>query len=214
MSVKTSRVSSRSLLRRTGLVLLAFLGAVSIVVAGCGPKMPLYDYAQEPDPRNQEWILGVGDEITISVWENPQLSTEGTIRPDGNVTMALIGDLRAVGETPTTLKAKIAMRLKDFVKIQGSEITIALRGANSYRFTVAGEVSRPGMMTLGYFVTVSEAIALAGGFTRFAKRNQMVLQRRDPKSGTVRSIPLAFDFLMTKPEMNIVLLTGDSLFIP
>lgn len=190
--------------------------AVAASLAACGPKLPTYDYAQEPDPRNQEWVLGVGDDITINVWENPQLTTEATIRPDGNVTMPLVGDLRAVGETPTSLKEKIKAKLADYVKLRGDEITIALRGANSYRFTVSGEVTRPGMQSLGYFVTVSEAIALAGGFTRFAKRNQMTLQRRDPKTGAVRTIPLAYDALVgnQRPDMNIVLLAGDSLYVP
>lgn len=190
--------------------------ALAVLLAACGPSLPTYDYAQEPDPRSQEWVLGVGDAITINVWENPGLTTEATIRPDGNVTMPLVGDLRAVGETPTSLKAKIKDKLADFVKLQGSEITVALRGANSYRFTVSGEVTRPGMQSLGYFVTVSEAIALAGGFTRFAKRNEMVLQRRDPKTGEVRTIPLAYDALVgaKRPDMNIVLIAGDSLFVP
>lgn len=192
------------------------LVVLALVLAACGPTLPNYDYSQEPDPRNQEWVLGVGDDITINVWENPGLTTEATIRPDGNVTMPLVGDLRAVGETPTSLKEKIKAKLADFVKLQGSEITVALRGANSYRFTVSGEVTRPGMQSLGYFVTVSEAIALAGGFTRFAKRNEMVLQRRDPKTNTVRTIPLAYDALVgnKRPEMNIVILAGDSLYVP
>lgn len=192
------------------------LVVLALALAACGPTLPNYDYSQEPDPRNQEWVLGVGDDITINVWENPGLTTEATIRPDGNVTMPLVGDLRAVGETPTSLKEKIKAKLADFVKLQGSEITVALRGANSYRFTVSGEVTRPGMQSLGYFVTVSEAIALAGGFTRFAKRNEMVLQRRDPKTNTVRTIPLAYDALVgnKRPEMNIVLLPGDSLYVP
>jgi polysaccharide export outer membrane protein len=190
--------------------------AVAALLAACGPTLPNYDYAQEPDPRNQEWVLGVGDSITINVWENPGLTTEATIRPDGNITMPLIGDLRAVGETPTSLKEKIKAKVADFVKLQGSEITVALRGANSYRFTVSGEVTRPGMNSLGYFVTVSEAIALAGGFTRFAKRNEMVLQRRDPKTGVVRTIPLAYDALVgnKRPDMNIVIIAGDSLYVP
>lgn len=197
------------------LVLAASL--VAIALAACGPTLPNYDYSQEPDPRNQEWVLGVGDQISISVWENPGLTTEATIRPDGTITMPLVGDLRAVGDTPTSLKQKIMLKVSNFVKLQGPEaITVALRGANSYRFTVSGEVTRPGMMTPDYFVTVSEALALAGGFTRFAKRNEMVLQRRDPKNGAVRTIPLAYDALASgkRPDMNIVLMTGDSLFVP
>ncbi|KAB2894484.1 MAG: polysaccharide transporter [Kofleriaceae bacterium] len=202
--------------------LLAVAAALVAVVvttglAACGPTIPNYDYSQEPDPRNQEWVLGVGDQIFISVWENPGLTTEATIRPDGTITMPLVGDLRAVGETPSSLKQKIMTKVSTFVKLQGPEaITVALRGANSYRFTVSGEVTRPGMMTPEYFVTVSEALALAGGFTRFAKRNEMVLQRRDAKTGAVRTIPLAYDALSTgkRPDMNIVLMTGDSLFVP
>lgn len=194
---------------------LALILAVTALV-GCGPGLPTYDYGSEPDPRNSEWVLGVGDVISIHVWENPQLTTEARIRPDGTLTMPLVGDLRAVGETPTSLKEKIKTRLADFLKLQGSEITVALRGAHSYRFTVSGEVTRPGLMTPEFFVTVSEALAMAGGFTRFAKRNEMVLQRRDPRTGTVRSIPLAYDALAggKRPDMNIVLIAGDSLFVP
>lgn len=190
---------------------------VALALAACGPKLPTYDYSVEPDPRNQEWVLGVGDQIAISVWENPGLTTEATIRPDGTITMPLVGDLRAVGETPSSLKTKIVAKVQNFVKVQGPEaVTVALVSTHSYRFTVSGEVTRPGMMTPDFFVTVSEALALAGGFTRFAKRNEMVLQRRDAKTGEVRSIPLAYDALASgkRPDMNIVLITGDSLFVP
>jgi polysaccharide export outer membrane protein len=201
--------------------LLAVVALVLALVAGalaaCGPTLPTYDYSVEPDPRNQEWVLGVGDQIAISVWENPNLTTEATIRPDGTITMPLVGDLRAVGETPTTLKNKIMAKVVNFVELPGPEqITVQLTSTHSYRFTVSGEVTRPGMMTPDFFVTVSEALALAGGFTRFAKRNEMVLQRRDAKTGEIRTIPLAYDALASgkRPDMNIVLVTGDSLFVP
>ena len=105
-------------------------------------------------------LLGIGDQVAINVWESAGLTTDATIRPDGNITMPLIGDLRAVGNTPTELKAMIKAKLADFIKLgSGSEITVAVRGANSYRFTVSGEVTRPGIIQLGYFVTVVEAIA-------------------------------------------------------
>jgi polysaccharide export outer membrane protein len=187
-----------------------------LAFVGCGVKAPVYDYAQEPDPRNAEYVLGIGDVIEINVWENNGLNTDATIRPDGTITMPLIGDLKAAGETPSSLKATIKTRLADFVKLEGSEITVAVRGANSYRFTVSGEVSRPGIYNSAYYVTVSEAVAIAGGFTRFAKRNSMTLMRRDAKSGTVRQIPLAYDLLASgkRPDMDIVLIAGDSLYVP
>lgn len=188
-----------------------------VSVTACTPPVPKYPYAKEPDPRNMEWVLGIGDQIAINVWENPGLTTDATIRPDGNITMPLIGDLRAVGETPSQLKEMIKARLADFIKLgSGAEITVAVRGANSYRFTVSGEVTRPGIMQLGYFVTVVEAIALAGGFTRFADKDRMKLLRRDPKTGATRTIPLVYKYIAdgSHPEMNLVLLPGDSLFIP
>lgn len=189
---------------------------VAIALAGCGVKAPNYDYASEPDPRNTEYVLGIGDVLQINVWENGGLTTEGTIRPDGTITMPLVGDLKAVGETPTSLKAMIKTRLSDFVKLEISEITVAVQAAHSYRFTVSGEVLRPGVFTESYYVTVAEACALAGGFTRFAKRNEMKLMRRDAKTGEVRQIPLVYDMLVngSRPDMNLVLLAGDSLYVP
>lgn len=187
-----------------------------LALAACGVKAPIYDYASEPDPRNSEYVLGIGDSLTITVWENGGLTTDAVIRPDGTITMPLVGDLKASGETPTTLKQTIQARLADFVKVEPSEITVAVRGVNSYRFTIAGEVQHPGIFTEGFYVTVAEAVALAGGFTRFASRNAMVLMRRDPKSGEIRKIPLAYDLLASgkRPDMNLVLIAGDSLYVP
>ena len=198
-------------------LLVAALAVLALAVGCGGVTAPIYDYAQEPDPRGAEYVLGVGDDLEINVWENGALNTDATIRPDGTITMPLVGDLRAVGETPTSLKAMIRGRLTDFVKLgSGNEITVAVRGANSYRFTIVGEVTRPGVVQLGYYVTVVEALAMAGGFTRFASKNEMKLLRRDPKSGKSRTIPIAYDFLAdgSHPEMNIVLMSGDTLFVP
>ena len=189
---------------------------IALGLAACGPKLPAYDYSQEPDPRKMEYVLGISDGVAISVRGNPDLTTTATIRPDGTITMPLVGDIKANGETPTSLKALIRERLSAFVKVQASEITVQVTAANSYRFTVSGEVSRAGIFTSSYYVTVAEAIALAGGFTRFAKKNEIVLMRRHPKTGEIRRIPIAYDFIAKgeHPEMNLVLMKGDSLYVP
>src|SRR5687767_1658759 len=77
--------------------LVAALAALSLG-GTCGYKTPNYDYASEPDPRTMEYVLGIGDELTINVWEKDNLSSDAVIRPDGTITMPLIGDLKAVGE--------------------------------------------------------------------------------------------------------------------
>jgi polysaccharide export outer membrane protein len=189
-----------------------------LVAVGCGSTLPDYDYAKEPDPRNRELILGVGDVVAINVWENNGLATEATIRPDGTITMPLVGDLKAAGQTPTELKNKIKERLADFVKLQqgGQEITVAVRSWHSYRFSISGEVTRGGLFTSDQYVTVQEALAMAGGLSRFAKRGEIVLIRKDPKTGQTRRIPLDYDLLASgkRLDMNIYVLPGDSIYVP
>jgi polysaccharide export outer membrane protein len=198
---------------RIGRVLAAL---VLVLAAGCPPKIPNYDYAKEPDPRSKELTLGVGDVVGINVWENPNLSVEVTIRPDGTITMPLVGDLKAAGETPTSLKNRIKNQLQAYVKMQGTEVTVAVKAWRSYRFTIQGEVSKAGVFSSDQFLTVSDALALAGGLTRFAKRNEISLTRKDPKSGQVRHIPLDYESLASgkRPDMNIIVLSGDTIWVP
>ena len=187
-----------------------------VLAAGCPSSLPKYDYPKEPDPRNKELVLGVGDVVAINVWENNNLNTEATIRPDGTITMPLIGDLKAAAETPSSLKAQIKRRLGDFVKLQGTEITVAVKSWRSYRFTIQGEVARPGVFSSDQFLTVSDALALAGGLSRFAKRSELTLLRRDVKTGALRRIPLDYEALASgqRPDMNIYVLAGDTIWVP
>jgi len=188
---------------------------LAVLAIGCAGSLPNYDYAKEPDPRSKELTLGVGDQVAINVWENSNLNTEATIRPDGTITMPLVGDIKAAGETPSSLKAKIKTQLGSFVKLQGTEITVAVKSWKSYRFTIQGEVVRSGVFTSDQYVTVADALALAGGLTRFAKRSSIVLMRRDGK-GEQRHIPLDYESLASgkRPEMNIFVLPGDTIWVP
>lgn len=188
--------------------------AFGLIVA-CGPKMPKYDYSQEVDPRVSEYVVGVDDRLNINVWKNEQLSTSVVVRPDGTITMPLVGDLVAIGKTPSQLRKEMAKRLSEYVKLSASEITVAVTEVNSYRFTVSGEVVRAGMIQSRQYLTVAEAIAQAGGFTRFAERNKIILSRR-AKDGSIKRIPIVYDFIENgkAPEMNLVMLSGDSLHIP
>lgn len=190
---------------------------MAALLAGCLSSLPKYDYAKEPDPRNKEIVLGVGDVVAVNVWEQKDLNTDATIRPDGTITMPLIGDIRAEGETPTELKSKIKEQLANYVKLQsGNEITVAVKAWRSYRFTVEGEVMHPGVFTSDQYVTVAEAIAMAGGLTRFANRGDLEILRRDPKTGVVREIPLDYDALASgkRLDMNIYILPGDRIYAP
>jgi polysaccharide export outer membrane protein len=187
-----------------------------VLLAACGSSLPPYDYAKEPDPRTHELTLGVGDVVGINVWDQRDFNTDATIRPDGTITMPLVGDIKAAGETPSALKEKIKVQLANFLKMGGgNEVTVAVRAWRSYRFTIEGEVSRSGVFTNDQYLTVAEAIAMAGGLSRFAKRDEIKLLRKDAQ-GNQREIPLDYDALASgkRKDMNIYVMPGDVIYVP
>jgi len=189
------------------LMILAF-------AAGCATTHGPYDYTSEPDPRKGEFTLGPSDVLKITVWRNPELSTEAVVRPDGTISMPLVGDLRAAGRTSVQLKDEINTRLKAYIKDESAIVTVAVATINSYRFTVSGNVEHPGTFAATHFVSVTEAIALAGGANRFAEAEAAVIIRTDDK-GT-RRIPVDYPGILagTKPQQDLPLLAGDTLYVP
>ena len=83
--------------------------AFGLIVA-CGPKMPNYDYSKEVDPRVSEYVVGVDDGLNINIWKNEQLSTSVVVRPDGTITMPLVGDLVAKPASQRDRKASGRVR--------------------------------------------------------------------------------------------------------
>jgi polysaccharide export outer membrane protein len=200
---------------RTLCLSIALSSAVFGVALTGGCAGTGYDYSKEPDPRKKEYVIGVGDGLRITVWKNAELFTETHVRPDGTITMPLMGDIRAADRTPSQLTEDIATRLKTFVKEENAVVSIAVSEVNSYRFTVSGNVEHAGVMSLKYYATVSDAIAQAGGINKFGSTTKIVLLRKLPNGG-VRKIPINFDRISRgdHPEENIVILAGDTLYVP
>jgi polysaccharide export outer membrane protein len=148
----------------------------------------------------------------INVWKNAELSVDVRVRPDGTITMPLVGDIKAAGRTPSSLKAEISKRLQSFVRDEGAIVSVAVTEVNSYRFTVAGQVEHAGLMNAKYYVTASEAIAMAGGLNRYANPHRVTLVRNDPHG--LRRIPLDYERIASgaHPEEDVVILAGDTLF--
>lgn len=197
---------------------LAKMGLVILCVAGmpaCGAREARVDYAawSVNDPRQSAYRIGVSDVIRVTVWKDPSLSTDTTVRPDGKITVPLIGELEAGGRTAAEVQEQLVRRLAAFVK--DAIVTVAVVEVNSYRFTVAGNVERPGMFTPRYYVTVSEAIALAGGPNRFGSTDETVVIRPRLGAPPVR-IPIDYDRILTgeRPEADIVIRPGDTVLVP
>src|SRR5262245_31805192 len=82
--------------------------ALLLVVVACRPATPNHKYTNEPDPRRQEYVIGPADALDVSVWNNDKISRAGLhVRPDGTITLPLLGDIQASGRTPTELTQEI-----------------------------------------------------------------------------------------------------------
>jgi polysaccharide export outer membrane protein len=158
-------------------------------------------------------VIGVSDLVRVSVWKDPGLSTDAVVRPDGTITLPLVGELRAAGRTAAELQKDAETRFKTVVN--EAVVTVSVVEINSYRFTVAGNVQNPGLFTSRYYVTVSEALALAGGPNRYADTDDVVIVRSAP-NGTVDRIRVNYDGILTgtNPEHDIAILPGDAVRVP
>jgi polysaccharide export outer membrane protein len=183
---------------------------VSLMLLGCGPSIyETYSYGKEYDPRKHEYVIGVTDVISIQVYKSADLSLGGAVvRPDGVVTVPLVGDVIVAGKPPSEVRAELTKRFAEFVKEASVNVTVT--GFNSYRFIVSGAVNKSGSFTQKFFITVSEAMAMAGGPNKFAG-DQIVIYRPD-KDGHVREIPISFKTIMSgkRPDMDIAIVSGDS----
>jgi len=194
-------------LSRTGILFLLVLGG------GCATTH-VYDYESEPDPRRNEFTLGPSDVLRINVWHNPDLSVDAIVRPDGTISLPLIGDLKASGRTSAELRAEISQKLKTFIKDDADHVTVAVTSVNSYRFVVSGNVEHPGAYTANHFVNVTEALALAGGPNRYASASDTIVIRADAKGQ--RRIPVDYPGILAgkTTRENLAIVSGDTIYVP
>jgi polysaccharide export outer membrane protein len=185
-----------------------------LLLVGCASTRG-FEYAKEPDPRSLEYVVGPADQLRINVWRDNELSLELRVRPDGTITLPLVGDIKAAGRTPSQIRDDVSQKLTAYVKSDTAKVTVAVVAVNSYKFSVAGNVEHPGLFSSPYFVTVLEAMAMAGGPNRFAAPDRAVIVRTY-SPGRSRQIPIDYDTLKNgeQPEQNIVVLSGDTIYVP
>ncbi len=161
---------------------------------------------------NQEiptFQLGAGDVIRIFVWNHPNLSMNVPINPNGTINYPLIGELKAAGLTETDFEKIISEKIRKHLK--NPLVSVTLTELNSYRVYVNGEVLRSGSFSVKAPLTVTQAIAMAGGFTPFADKSDILIF--NPVDG--RRIHFDFnDFIRQNPGVrDIFLKTGDTVFV-
>lgn len=154
------------------------------------------------------YVIGLGDVLRINVWKEPDLSLEATVRPDGMITVPLLGDLPAVGQAPGQLAAALVAQLDRFVEKPRVTVSVSQTSAHVY---VVGQMVKPGEFPLSPRLTVLKALALAGGFKDFAKPDSIVVVREDQ---TV--IPFNYKRVEDGKDVsqNILLAPGDTIVVP
>jgi polysaccharide export outer membrane protein len=156
------------------------------------------------------YVIGADDQLQITVWKEPTLSGTIPVRPDGMISLVLVGDLRAAGLTPMALSADISQRLKKY--IQDPVVTVVVLGVNSQRIFTVGEVNRVGpiMMTPG--MTTLQAIVTAGGLTQFANSKRIYILRT--VAGKQEKLPFNYKQALKGENQGTPLLPGDTIVVP
>jgi len=162
---------------------------------------------------DSSYVIGANDVLTINVWKEPDISRSVPVRSDGKISLPLVGELQAGGQTPQQLEQEITKRLQNY--ISEPEVTVIVTDSKSQKVNILGMVVRPGAYLLTSSTTVLDAIALAGGFKDFAKQKSIYVLRQAP-DGTQKRIPFNYkDVIKGKdPEQNIRLQAGDTVVVP
>jgi len=190
--------------------LVLVLSLLLVTSLGCSSAVS-YDYKKEPDPRASEYQVGPLDQLKVVVWKNPELSADVVVRPDGVVTLPLIGDVKASGRTPTQIQKDITQRYANYIRVEESVVSVGVAQVNSLTFTISGNVEKVGVYAVKSYVTLLEALATAGGTNKYAGSAAYIV-RGTPS----RKIPVDLKAAASgeHPEQNLVILRGDLIVVP
>jgi polysaccharide biosynthesis/export protein len=210
--------------RCTLFLAILFPGAIAFAQVGAGkPVLTAEPPAQPSAPApaasssgpaavSANYIIGPEDSLKIDVWKEPNLSSPGLpVRPDGKISLPLVGDIPAAGRTPMQLSADITEQLKKFVTDPVVDVTVL--AVNSKHVFLIGEVGHVGPLAITPGMTILQAIATAGGLTPYANRKHIYVLRGEP--GKQEKIPFDYNKAVKKGDMQgVSLQTGDTIVVP
>ena len=192
-------------------VLAAAMSFASIVTAQAADKdADKKKPAQAPTAVNDEYRVGPGDKLRVEVYKDPQLSQSVQVRPDGKITLPLIGDMEATGRTPIELRDTITSSLKDYVN--NPTVTVIVVEALASQVFVMGEVNHPGTMQLHGPTTILQALAMAGGFKEFANTKDVKVLR--PNGSGIDTIRFNYKDVLNGDAKPFYLRSGDTVIVP
>jgi polysaccharide export outer membrane protein len=163
-------------------------------------------------PLPDDYTLQPGDKLRVEVYKDAQLSQSVQIRPDGKITLPLVGDIPAMGMTPIALRDRVAAALKDYVN--NPVVTVIVVEGTAPTAYIVGEVNRPGPVTLQGNMTVLQALAVAGGLKDFADAKNIRILRK-AAAGAQTTIPFNYkDAIKGSGSKSVLLQPGDTVIVP
>ena len=163
-------------------------------------------------PAADTYLLQPGDVLQVSVWKEAELSGEILVRPDGGISLPLVGDIPAAGHSTEEVRTVLDQRLRQYVP--DPAVTVSVKQTQGNQIFVIGKVNRPGQYPMIRPVDVMQALSLAGGPTPFASLNKIRILRRQGD----REIAIAFHYSAVEHghdlQQNIVLQSGDTVVVP
>jgi polysaccharide export outer membrane protein len=166
-----------------------------------------------PGVRPESYVIGAEDVIDVFVWKEPDMSKTVPVRPDGMISLPLVGEVKAAGYTPVQLQDVLADSMKKYVS--EPQVTVVVEKVASLNFNIVGEVNHPGYFPLTRRMTVLDAIALAGGFRDFAKTKKIYVLRT-AANGSQERLPFNYNQVIKgqNPQQNIELQPKDTIVVP
>ncbi|MDG6096185.1 sugar ABC transporter substrate-binding protein [Alteromonas sp. ZYF713] len=199
--------------------LLLVAAALGTLLTGCSGTSSLPQATTRPslttDVNDYKYLIGPGDNVSIFVWRNPEISGSFVVRPDGKVTTALVEDLDVSGRTPTMLAREIEEKLSTY--INNPRVTVSVNGFSgplSEQVRVIGEATNPRAINFTEHMTLLDLMIAVGGLTEFADGNDAKLIR--VVDGRQNTYKIAIDDLIRDGDIskNVDMLPGDIVIIP
>lgn len=189
---------------------------VLTVLVGCSSNQPVQDPESNQADVVEEYHIGVGDSLSINVWRNKELSISVPVRPDGKISMPLIGDVQAAGRSAEGLADGITDELKTFVRNPQVSVIVMNPSSTDFqrRVRITGAVRQPMSVAHRDGMTVLDIVLLAGGLNDFASANSAKLYRK--VAGKIEVYPLKLSDILNDGELatNFTLLPSDIITVP
>jgi len=170
-------------------------------------------FANNKVPDKNAYIIGSGDILEIITWKEPDFTREDVlVRIDGKITFPLLDDVQAAGITPMQLKKTIEIKLKDY--IDNPVVTVNVTNPGSQRFYILGEIANTGEYPLVKQLTVLQAFALAGGFTEWAAKKEIILLRKENGQEKIYRVNYKDIAKGKHLDQNVLIRANDTIIVP